>query len=106
MPTTSDGEEGQQGTGEKRLPSWESGYKFWGRSYTNCYRVVDFYLLEAGKRGDLSLDTITGGGGRGRSAGGSAGGGQVARYEFRLQAVSMTRSKPVVGDSPCVIAAL
>ena len=104
MSNSSDGEGGRHGVDKKRLPLWKSSYKFWGRSYTSCYRVADFYLLGADKCGDLSLDTITGSSVGGDSR--SGGGGQVTRYEFRLQPVSISRSKPAVGDSPSVIAVL
>lgn len=78
---------------DEKLPPWKSGYSFVGRSYSNCYRVANYYLLETNKRG--SSGSFTG-----------SGGDQVIRYKFYLQPVRATRSKPSVGDSPCVAVTL
>ena len=75
-----------------RKPPLTTTYKFWGRSFSNCYRVAHFHLLQSDRKSSSS-----------DSGGGS---GQVIKYAFRLQPVTVSRSKPSLRDCPRVIVTL
>ncbi len=62
-------------------------YKFWGRAFSNYYRVANFYLLQGRTPGESTAGT----------------GGQDVKYAFRLQPVTITRTKPALKDCPRIV---